>query len=152
LAAAPRRFHFAPPRVEKTEMTYQRYQDADLAAVEEEVALEHEYQGRGRAWLWVAGVTAAVLLVIVLLALGLVLRRRPRAAAGVELPEKLTPFTVTVLLRRIRLAGSLSPADGEALDREIENLEHRFFADGKGNGEINLRTLAEDWVRRGNKR
>jgi hypothetical protein len=148
LVSAPRSFRFADPAGETTEMTYQRYQDADLAAAEKEVVLEHEYRGRGKAWLWVMGITATVLVVLILVALVLVLRRRPRAAAGMHLPENLTPFSVTVLLRRIRQAGSLSPADSEALDRDIENLEHRFFAEGNGNGEIDLRTLAEDWARR----
>jgi hypothetical protein len=129
-------------------MTYQRYQDADLASAQPEVTLEHEYQGRGQAWLWAVAIPAAFLAVVALLVLVRVLRRRPRAAGGMPLPEKLTPFTVTVLLRRIQQAGSLGPADREALDRAIEGLERRFFADVDDNGEINLRTLAEDWVRR----
>jgi hypothetical protein len=148
-AAAPTKFRFGTPRGEVAEMAYQRYQDADLATVEQEVALEHEYQGRGRAWLWVAGAGSAVLLGIVVLAVVMALRRRPRAAAGVQLPEKLTPFTVTLLLRRLRQTGGLSPADQGALDRAIEDLERRFFADvDGGGGEIDLRTLAEDWVRK----
>jgi hypothetical protein len=147
-AAAPRTFRFAAARVEPTEMTYQRYQDADLATAQPEVALEHESQGRGRAWRWMAGGAAGLLAVVLLAALVLVLRRRPRAAVKVQLPGKLTPFTVTVLLRHLQKAGRLSAADREALDRAVADLEHRYFAEGNGHGEIDLRTLVEDWVRR----
>lgn len=147
-AAAPRTFRFAASKVEGAEMTYQRYQDADLAAAGQEVSLEQEYQGRGQTWLWIAGTAAVIILALLLTALILALRRRPRAAAGMKLPQTLTPFTVTVLLRRIRQIGGLSPADQDALDRTIEDLERRFFADVNGNGEINLKTLAEEWARK----
>jgi hypothetical protein len=77
-----------------------------------------------------------------------VLRRRPRATVGLKLPETLTPFTVTMLLRRVQQTGKLSPADKETLDGKIDELEQHYFAGVNGNGEITLRTLAEDWVRR----
>src|SRR5205814_10146976 len=99
-AAAPEHFRCAAPKVESAEMTYQRYQDADLATAEQEVTLEHQYQGGGKAWLWIVASASAVLVVLLLLNLILVVRRRPRAVARMKLPEKLTPFTVTVLLRR----------------------------------------------------
>jgi hypothetical protein len=147
-ASAPRTFRFATPRVAAAEMTYQRYQDADLAPAQPEVTLEHEYQGRGTAWPWTVGATAVGLLAIALIVLVRVRRRRPGGTAGMPLPETLTPFTVTVLLRRIQQAGNLSPADREGLDGAIDELERRFFAGVNGGGEINLRTLAEEWVRR----
>jgi len=147
-ALAPRTFRFASPQVVNAEMTYQRYQDADLATATAEVELEHEYQGRGTAWLWVVGTTSVVLVGILGLVLVKVLRRRPRATVGMQLPETLTPFTVTMLLRRIQQTGKLSPADKESLDGKIDELEQHYLAEINGNGEINLRTLAEDWVHR----
>ncbi len=147
-AAAPKTFRFASPRVENAEMTYQRYQDADLAVAQQEVALENEYKGRGTAWLWIVGTSSAVLVLVLLLVMVKALRRRSGAKESMPLPDKLTPFTVTVLLRRIKQTGNLSPADREALDGAINELERCYFANSHGNGEINLRTLAEDWVRR----
>ncbi len=148
-AAAPRSFHFGTAKTEGAEMTYQRYQDADLAAAEEEVALEHEYEGHGRLWLWIGGSAAVVLVLIIgLLAVVALRRRRPRATVGVKLPEKLTPFTVTMLLRRIQQSDGVNTADKAALDQAIADLEARFFADRNGSGELDLRALAEDWVRR----
>ena len=59
-------------------------------------------------------------------------------------------FTVTMLLRRVRRSDGLSPDDQNALDKAIADLERRYFANvnGNGNGEIDLRILAEDWVGR----
>jgi hypothetical protein len=129
-------------------MTYQRYQDADLITAQPEVTLENEYKGRGRVWLWVAGIASLVLVGVLVLAIVLRLRRRPQAAAGMQLPQTLTPFTITMLLRHIQQNGSLAPTDKAALDQTIADLERRFFAEVNGDGEINLRALAEDWVRR----
>jgi hypothetical protein len=147
-AAAPGNFRFGTARGEVAEMTYQRYQDADLAAAEQEVALEHTYEGRGRTWQWVAAGGSVVLLAILFVVGVRVVRRRPHKAVGMQLPERLTPFTVTVLLRRVRQTGRLSPADQKALDQVIDELEHRFFAADANGEEINLSTLAEDWVRK----
>jgi hypothetical protein len=147
-AAAPRNFRFASPKSETAEMIYQRYQDADLIPAQQELTLENEYKGRGKLWLWVAGSASLVLVGILAVAMVLRLRRQPRAAAGMQLPHTLTPFTVTVLLRRIQQNGSLAPAEKVALDQTIADLERRFFAEVNGDGEINLRALAEDWVRR----
>jgi hypothetical protein len=147
---APKNFHFATPRVPTAEMTYQRYQDSDIAPAEAEVTLEREYQGRSPVWLWAMGAAVVMLAAILLLVVIKVMRRRPRAAVEVHLPETLNPFTVTMLLRRIQQSGKLSPEDKTALEGTLGELERHFFADvnGNGNGEINLRTLAEDWVRK----
>src|SRR5262249_15524825 len=58
--AGPRTFRFAAARPEGAEMTYQRYQDADLAAAEPEVSLEHEYRGRAAAWRWARAAASGV--------------------------------------------------------------------------------------------
>jgi hypothetical protein len=67
---------------------------------------------------------------------------------AVELPKDITPFTLTTLLRRIRRTDDLSPADREALDRTLADLERRYFAEGDGNGEIDLKALALDWAQK----
>ena len=150
-AAAPTNFRFASPKIETAEMVYQRYQDADLVPAEQEVTLEHEYRGRGKMWFWIAGTATLVLVGILLLAIVLVFRRRPQKTAGMQLPQTITPFTVLALLRRIQQTGNLGSDDKTALDHAMADLESRFFAEATSNGEINLRTLAEDWVRKVNK-
>jgi hypothetical protein len=146
-AEAPKVFRFPASRVEGAEMTYQRYQDADLTNVEAEVSLERNYEGRGRGWMWAAGSGGVGLLAVAGVATALLLRRRPKAQLGMQLPPVITPFTVTVLLRRIRQVGKLSTTDREELDRAIGALERRYFADdGNGEVEVDLRMLAEKWV------
>jgi hypothetical protein len=149
-AKAPSTFRFAAPRVECAEMTYQRYQDADLATAQAEISLEHEYRGRGQLWLWAVGSASTIFFVVMILVVIRLLRRRPRAAVGMQLPETLTPFTVTALLRHIQQTGRVSPDDTPSLNQAILDLERRFFAEVDGDGEFNLRALAEDWVRKVN--
>jgi hypothetical protein len=146
--SAPKTFRFGSAKGDAAEMIYQRYQDADLVAAEPEVDLEHEYRGRGKVWLWTVVSASAVLGVVVLLVVVQLLRRRPRAAAGLQLPENLTPFTVTMLLRRIQQNGNLGAADQQALTQTIADLERRYFADADANGAINLQALAEEWARK----
>lgn len=147
-AAAPRNFRFAASRVDGAEMTYQRYQDADLAPAAQEVALEHEYLGRGATWLWIGGSAAGLFLILLAVVLVRAWRRRPRAATGVDLPATLTPFTVTVFLRRLQQTGNLDPSDRDGLDQAIRELERRYFAEEDGNAEVSLQSLAEHWGRK----
>jgi hypothetical protein len=148
-AAAPATFRFGSPKLENTEMVYQRYQDADLATAQPEVELEHEYRGGGNWWPWVAGIASAALGLILLTVLVRVFVRRPQPSTPITLPEKIDPFTVTLLLQRIRRDRKLAPADQEALEQTIGKLERDFFAEANGNGEkIDLRKLTEDWVRK----
>jgi hypothetical protein len=145
-ATAPTTFHFAAARDKATEMTFQRYEDADLATVEKEVSLEHEYYGRSTLWLWAVAAASLGLLAVLAVVLVIMLRRRPRAQSSTQLPATLTPFTVTMLLRRIQSDARLSPSDRTALDGAIVEVERCYFAAANGNGELNLKSLAEHWV------
>lgn len=146
--AKPASFRFGKAKVDGTDMIYQRYQDADLAAAKEEVSLEHAYgKGGVRLWAWVAGAAVGVVVLALLAAVVLWLRSRPKAARGVDLPEHLTPFTVTTLLQRIEREGRMSEVHRAELRGAIADLEQRYFAaEGDGNGEVDLRRLAETWA------
>jgi hypothetical protein len=143
--AAPRTFHFAAARLPLKEAIYQRFEDADLVAVKEEVALVSRYDRTGYAWIWLplAAVGAAVLVAI---ALARVLRSRRRAEAPrFSLPEQVTPFTVLGLLRNIQHNNGLSEAEQVELGRSIDRLERHFFAEPEGQ-EPDLNSIAADWV------
>jgi hypothetical protein len=143
---APEKFCFASAKVD-AEMTYQRYQDADLATVSAEVTLERGYGSPSYAWLWWVGGGGAALLV--LLVAGFFWLRRP--VAKVEgpwrLPERLTPFTVLALLRRIESKNNLAPEQQQELQQSIALLERHYFA-ADVNGQPDLKRIAEDWVSR----
>jgi hypothetical protein len=147
---APRTFQFGTALVDGTEMTYQRYQDADLANAEAVTSLEHEYSGPARVWLWVLGSSVVGAMAVMAIVLALVVRRRPRAAAGLPLPATLTPFTLLVFLRRVRQGGKVPVSERDELDHIIADLERRYFADEAGaSGAPNLREMAERWARAG---
>ncbi len=128
-------------------MTYQRYQDADLANATPEVSLENSYGSPSRAWIyWTAAAAAAILIFAVALTLAF-RRRAPKETAPWQLPETLTPFTVLGLLRRIQAKNGFDQAGKEELANSIALVETRYFA-ADGTGRPDLRSLAEDWVRK----
>jgi hypothetical protein len=142
----PTTFRFARAKPEGAEMVFQRYQDADLAGAQQEVLLENAYSGSGHRWTLVA---SGALVALLFLGAALVwrLRRRRSAVAAVALPEKLTPFTVLVLLRHVLTAGTLDEPARAELGRAIADLERRYFAEeGSAEGGVELRSLAERWV------
>ncbi len=146
-AEAPRSFRFGKAKADPTEMVYQRYVDADLATVAEEVSLEQRYAGRDWRWAWwlAAGVLGLVLIVLIALRL-----RKSRSVDEdkLDLPDHITPFTVTGLLYRIQRSSHLNETERAELQQAIDKLEQHYFAEGANrNGEINLRQVAETWVR-----
>jgi hypothetical protein len=151
LAELPRTFRFAPVRVPKEqvkEVVYQRFNDADLAVVGEEVSLEATYGKQRPPWVWlVAGVGfMTVVLLLAGLAVWLALRRKP-AAAESAVPADLNAFTVSALLREIRSRPGLSPDQRAALDRDLAAVERHFFSpEANGDPPPDLRRLVERWA------
>jgi hypothetical protein len=146
LAHLPKTFTFGKAKAPDVKMTYQRYDDADLAVAEPVVDLERSYGQHSRHWMWWAG-GAAVLAVA---GAALAWRLRGRQKAGPSrwaLPEPLTPFTAITLLERIRRDGGLSEPEQAELVGSIGRLERHYFG-GDGNGEVDLKQVAEGWVRR----
>jgi hypothetical protein len=145
----PPNFRFGKARDGETKMVYQRYSDADLVAVEQVISLEAQYGQGSSSWLWwlVGGSVA-------LLVLGFVVVRRLRRPptddrCRWQLPETVTPFTILGLLERLRHEARLSEAQRGELMQSIRQLEQCYFAasDGEGNGDVDLRKVAESWLR-----
>lgn len=147
--ATPTAFRFGASRVPGAELTYQRYVDADLATAGPEVALERQYGGGRPWWLYVAVGGGVVIVLVLGTAAVLLVRRRSRREAEVLLPGHLTPFTVLTLLQRLEKEARLNESQRAELGQAIRTLERRYFADEvNGDGEVNLRQLAESWLRR----
>ena len=147
--AAPKQFQFATAKVEPVEMTYQRFQDADLVSVTNEISLEQQYGKNSYAWVWLAGIAGVIVVGAGLLLL--ILRRRVVHVQENRwrLPERLTPFTVLGLLRGIETNNGLSDAHREELRVSITTLERDYFAaDAHVGGDDGLRALAETWMAR----
>jgi len=148
----PKVFRFSVPKMVVKESTFQRYDDQDLEATDQEVRLLQGYGEVDSSGVWLS-VTAGLLLLGGIL---FVILRRPHGGSldsesPYHLPEKLDPFTVIALLRQIRSDGTTSLSDMERgeLEEVIRRLEGRFFCRsteaGKGG---DLKNIAMDWIRR----
>jgi hypothetical protein len=131
-------------------MLYQRYVDADLAAVEPVVSLEQRYGERSLLPLLLAG--GALLLIGGATWLA-VRARRGRVAtervARFRVPESVSPFTVIGLLRSIEAHNGVSHAERDELQRQISALERHYFDDqppSGADGPPDLHAIAERWV------
>lgn len=145
LPQLPREFRFATANVPAVEMTYQRYQDADVQTVGPEIALEKDYGKRNWGWrLW------AVAAGVGLLGLGgaavyFWLRRHGRERTQAVLPGTLTPFTVLDFLTRARGSSKLSNEQRAELEQSIIEIERRYFAAETNGHTPDLRRIAERW-------
>jgi len=151
LSEQPKVFEFGDPKIETAEVTYQRYDDADLAAVERVVSLEQKYGDVRRPWMWGLLAVVPIGLVAVLGVRGIAGRRRPTEEARFKVPESMTPFSVLALLRNIADRNGLEPEERNELSSSIEEIERHYFALTNGNGSTtkpDLKGLAETWIRR----
>ncbi len=148
LPQRPASFQFPESKLDVHEVTYQRYNDADLLAVDREISLEEEYGETSYAGLWILGGVAAVVIAGSLALLWMAARRKPQLAEeGVRLPEKLTPFTVLGLLRRIEESNGFGEAGRMELRTSIERLERYYFVEGEDE-EPDLARIANMWAHR----
>src|SRR5262249_4442787 len=85
-ARLPTTFRFAAVKLPAKEVIYQRYSDADLAAVGEEVSLEKTYGQRRSRAVWVAVAVGSALLLALGVVIWIATRRKP-VAGGPAIPE-----------------------------------------------------------------
>lgn len=146
LAALPTAFRFATVRVPTKETLYQRYSDADLLPVAQEVTLEKVYGAKGTRWKWLMAVGGLVALLVLAVVVRAVSRRKP-PAAGSGLPERLDPFVTAALLRDLRGRPGLTPAQISAIDADVAEVERYYFsADEPSAAAPDLRRLVERWT------
>jgi hypothetical protein len=150
LKELPKTFRFAKvtlPSGQVKEVLHQRYNDADLAAVGEEVSLEQSYGQASRLWVWAVVGGGVLVLVLAGLTTWLTVGRKKPVAAGLALPADLNPFTVMEVLQKVRGSANLSPAERADLDRDVERIERHYFSDDPNGGPApDLRAIATRWV------
>ncbi len=145
-AALPKTFQFASAKVPTQEMVYQRYQDADLQAVEQVIPLEKTYATKGANWfLWSLGLAGSALMIT-----GAALALKPRPAkpqADSTLPEHLDPFVAAGILREIRHKPLLTTTQRDALDRDLQSIELHYFSTIPANGPApDLKAMVTRWL------
>ena len=146
-ATLPTTFTFAPVQVPTNEIVYQRYDDADLASVGDQVSLERTYAQASTAWvLYAVAGLAVVLAVVIGLVVFLAARTRPAPAMD-GLPSDMSPFVAAGLLREIRERADLTPDQRTAIDRDIAAVEdHYFAAENSGEPPPDVRGLVDRWA------
>ncbi len=71
------------------------------------------------------------------------------APTGLQIPDEVTPFTVLNLLQEVRSSDRMGDSDRRDLDAAVVRIETHYFGES-GNGDVpDLRSIAQDWVRRG---
>lgn len=140
----PATFEFPDPAVETAAedgLLRQRYVDVDLVPAKAEAPLDAD-RAPVSAWLIAAIVLAAGLVAGAVVHF---LRRRAKPEPTAEpapLPSRLTPVTLLGFLRRLRVADEHRPA----LDREITELESRYFGPGPTDeSDAALEGVADRW-------
>lgn len=145
--ARPRQFVFGKPKVDGMKAVYQRYDDADLATVNPEIALGHALRGGNPTWAWVLLGFAFVAY------LGWFFFSKPAAGSGpgagsvLAMPKHVTPFTVLSLLQQVAARGRLDGAGRAALAADIERIEACHFGRVQDPA-LDLAAIAQNWLTR----
>lgn len=146
-----RTFMFASARLPLKEEIWQRYDDADLVAVDQTVVLQEAYDQASPAAVTIGVATGFLLLMI---AGGLIYwrTRREKISDSVvhrfQMPQSPTPFNVLSLLKDIEKNNGLSPEGRSELQSSINRIERYFFADERQEEAPDIVEVAQAWVRR----
>jgi len=144
-----KKFAFPKPVDSSIAVAYQRYADADIVDAAAVVPLRVPLLQQA-LWPWLAGAVACAVL-----AVGAVIvyrRRRGRTAVQgprYRRPERLTPFSLVVLLRRIHddQGLPLPEAERHALAAAIDGLERRYFSPSASPPAVeDLTALVDHWL------
>ena len=144
----PTEFTFPRVLLPTKESLFQRYSDADLAAVGAVVSLEKTYGKANRFWLRLAA--AGAVLGLAALVLGAVLVRRgmrgaaERRAARGRLPADPTALQALTALRELRDGGRVPDSRRAELDRDIDALEAAYFS--PESAAVDLRAAVAKWA------
>ncbi len=123
-ATTEKKFTFPASVGEPKEVVYQVYDDADLKAVEQTIALQAQYEPpASNAWIIFLIVPVAIGLGVI----GWLVARRPVAQSeamvtAFRVPEEVTPFTVLRLLKEIEQAGGIQANRKSDLSASITGL------------------------------
>jgi hypothetical protein len=147
-ATAPKMVRFPAVLPATSEIVYQRYNDADLIPAQAEVVLGEVYAPPRRAWPWILGFGLGALLFIVGLVSWLRWRsHKPADETGLRIPSNLTPFGLLELLQKVERNYGFPPDRQARLREAMATVEQHYFANGDGAKPLDLRRIAEEWVR-----
>jgi hypothetical protein len=73
--------------------------------------------------------------------------RRPNTESGIRIPDHLTPFALLDLLGKEDEANGFVPERRAQLRETMASIEQHYFANGNNAASLDLRRIAEEWVR-----
>ncbi|HIG26610.1 MAG TPA: hypothetical protein EYQ50_01975 [Verrucomicrobiales bacterium] len=145
----PEEFEFPEISHETSEVIYQRYEDADLVEVSAQINLLEKYGEPGFPWSMVFSLFAAL---IVSGGFYVTLKNSNVAPEDTttrfQVPEKIDAFSVIGLLEKIREECSLDEKQSRELGLTLNNMEKKFFGPTKTRSKVDLREIAEEWVKK----
>ncbi|MBX9583205.1 MAG: hypothetical protein K2X87_23105 [Gemmataceae bacterium] len=142
----PTAFRFPDVKVPTKETVHQRYNDADLVTVGQDVSLERTYGTASKRGVYRLAAGAVVVLGLVG---GLIywLTRKAPTLGGPGLPDDPDAFTAAAVLRDIRDRSELSAAQRAALDQDLAAVEQYYYAaDRNGSPAPDLCGLVRKWA------
>jgi hypothetical protein len=145
------KFPALKPGIISTNVDYKHYEDADLVSVDAKQAAAGVALRRSGSSL-ARNVGLALGAIAVVIGLLVFARRRPRQrdiAAGLSVPEQITPFSVVAFLRRIQreYASRLDESARGALKSQIQEIESAFFRGPTPPASSpDLEAIARKWV------
>ena len=151
LAIAPAKFSFPSPIAETKEVVYQRYEDADLAAVEPTVSLKRGYRRAGPInFAAILTGIVAVLGVVLLAALAwLVVRKREQnRPQPLQVDDAITPFAALSVLRQLERDNGYSDPQRRELVTLIDRIESNYFGRQEPDTEVALAAEVRKWASR----
>ena len=145
-----RTFKFASARIEPKETFYQRYDDADLKAVEQTVTLVQNYDQPVSSGYKLIGSIVVGFLCVAGLA-GYFLYRSgtstvTQSATLWHVPEDITPFSVLTLLKSIERNNGIPSQAHAELTQSIAQIERYYFANEADLVKPDLASEAHMWV------
>ncbi len=144
-----KQFSFAALKIPDANMSYQRYQDADLVAAEPTVSLERAYGSF--SWNFLYWLIPLLALVLATVGVGSYLLTRPEEIAThrFRMPTDVNPFTVLTLLQDIKEHNGVTATEASELQASIDRVERAYFGDAEKPEETkDLEALARRWVNR----
>jgi hypothetical protein len=142
-------FVFPAAKLADVKNVFQRYDDADLVQVSNQIQLENRYVQSESWWRvllpWLIGVPIAFCIAGVV---AVWISRRPTVERQFEMPADVNPFTIIGLLKSIDSHGKIRDRDRVELRQSINRLEQHYFSASNGDANVDLEKLASDWIRK----
>ncbi len=143
----PGTFTFGKPRSDDIKAVYQRYDDADLATVDPQIALSGKRSGQIPLWFWIAfgiGLLAYFVWFFTSKPGG---RGSAQKLDLLQMPSSVTAFSVLRLLDQVGQRARLDAAAQQQLAADRERIERAHFG-REQDPTLDLQALARDWLRR----